>query len=51
MAEAAGENRFVPLLQQNLREDENAARLIYEQVEPITREYLARASWGAKADR
>jgi ferritin-like metal-binding protein YciE len=51
MAEAAGENRFVPLLQQNLREDENAARLIYEQVEPITRKYLARASSGAKADR
>jgi ferritin-like metal-binding protein YciE len=51
LAEGVGETRFVPLLQQNLREDENAARLIYEQVEPITRKYLARMSSGAKADR
>ena len=51
MAEAAGESRFVPLHPQNLTEDENAARLIYEQVEPITRKYLSRASSGAKADR
>ena len=51
MAEAAGESRFVPLLRQNLTEDENAARLIYEQVEPITRKYLSRASSGQKADR
>jgi ferritin-like metal-binding protein YciE len=51
MAEAAGQSRFVPLLQQNLREDENAARMIYEQVEPVTRKYLARASSGVKADR
>lgn len=51
MAEAAGEGRFVSALKQNLQEDENAARLIYEQIEPVTRIYLSRVSSGQKADR
>jgi ferritin-like metal-binding protein YciE len=51
MAEAAGHSRFIPSLQQTLREEENAARQINELIEPITRKYLARASSGAKADR
>ena len=51
MAEAAGEGRFVAALKQNLQEDETAARLIYEQIEPVTRIYLSRVSEGRKADR
>lgn len=51
MAQVAGETRFVSALQQNLREDENAAQMIKDQVEPITRKYLARIAAGEKADR
>jgi ferritin-like metal-binding protein YciE len=51
MAEAAGESRFLTALNQNLREDENAAQMIKDMVEPITRKYLERAASGAKADR
>ena len=51
MAEASGHSRFVSALQQNLREDEKAAQMIKDMVEPITRKYLARASSGQKADR
>jgi ferritin-like metal-binding protein YciE len=51
MAEAAGETRFLTALNQNLREDENAAQMIKDMVEPITRKYLERAAAGAKADR
>lgn len=51
IAEAAGHGRFVPALQQTLREEENAARQIADLIEPITRKYLARANSGAKADR
>jgi len=51
MAEAAGESRFLTALNQNLREDENAAQMIKDMVEPITRKYLARAAAGEKADR
>ena len=51
MAEAAGESRFLSALNQNLREDERAAQLIKDMIEPITRKYLSRASSGQKADR
>ena len=51
MAEVVGETRFVTALQQNLREDEKAAQMIKDQVEPITRKYLARIAAGEKADR
>ena len=51
MAEVAGESRFLTALNQNLREDENAAQMIKDMVEPITRKYLARAAAGDKADR
>lgn len=51
MAEAAGGSKYVTALNQNLREDENAAQLIKDMVEPITRKYLERAARGEKADR
>ena len=51
MAEVVGETRFVTALQQNLREDENAAQMIKDMVEPITRKYMARIAAGEKADR
>jgi ferritin-like metal-binding protein YciE len=51
MAEAAGESRFLTALNQNLREDEKAAQMIKDMVEPITRKYLERAASGQKADR
>jgi ferritin-like metal-binding protein YciE len=51
MAEVAGETRFMTALNQNLREDENAAQMIKDMVEPITRKYLQRAAAGEKADR
>ena len=51
MAEVAGESRFLTALQQNLREDEQAAQMIKDMVEPITRKYLERAARGEKADR
>ncbi len=51
MAEAAGESKYVTALNQNLREDENAAQLIKDMVEPITRKYLERAARGEKSDR
>lgn len=51
MAEIVGETRFLTALQQNLREDENAAQMIKDQVEPITRTYMARIAAGEKADR
>jgi ferritin-like metal-binding protein YciE len=51
MAEAAGHQRFVPALQETLREEENAALAIYALIEPITRKYLMREAEGKKADR
>ncbi|NNM71258.1 DUF892 family protein [Enterovirga aerilata] len=51
MAEVAGESRFLTALNQNLREDEKAAQMIKDMVEPITRKYLERAAAGEKADR
>ncbi|WP_243369123.1 ferritin-like domain-containing protein [Microvirga solisilvae] len=51
MAEAAGHQRFVPALQETLREEEKAAQAIYDLIEPITLKYLSREAQGLKADR
>lgn len=51
MAEAAGHQRFVPALQQTLKEEENAARQINELIVPITQKYLALSAAGDKASR
>jgi ferritin-like metal-binding protein YciE len=51
MAEAAGHQRFVPALQETLREEENAAKAIYALIEPITLKYLSREAQELKADR
>jgi ferritin-like metal-binding protein YciE len=51
MAEAAGFSRFVPGLQETLREEQKTAQLIHDQIEPITRKYLEREAQGLKADR
>ena len=51
MAEVAGQQRFIPALQQTLKEEENAARQINELIVPITQKYMARSGAGEKADR
>ena len=51
MAEAAGQQRFIPALQETLREEEKAAQAIRDMIEPITRKYLMREAQGLKADR
>lgn len=51
MAEAAGHQRFVPALEETLREEEKTAQAIRDMVEPITRKYLTREAQGKKADR
>ncbi len=51
MAEAAGHQRFVPALQETLREEEKTAQAIYDMIEPITQKYLMREAQGLKADR
>lgn len=51
ITEAAGQSRFIPALQLSLKEEQTTAQLIYDQIEPITRKYLMRASSGQKADR
>lgn len=51
MAEAAGHQRFVPALQETLREEEKTAQAIRDMIEPITRKYLMREAQGLKADR
>lgn len=51
MAEAAGHQRFIPALQETLREEEKTAQLIYDMIEPITLKYLSREAQGLKADR
>jgi ferritin-like metal-binding protein YciE len=51
MAEAAGYSRFVPALQETLREEQKTAQLIHDQIEPITLQYLAREAQDLKADR
>jgi ferritin-like metal-binding protein YciE len=51
ITEAAGHGKFVSLLQQSLREEENAARLVLEQVKPLTMRYLELEARGAQANR
>ncbi|AWM88804.1 ferritin-like domain-containing protein [Microvirga sp. 17 mud 1-3] len=51
MAQATGYDRFVPALEETLREEQKTAELIRNQVEPITRKYLMREAQGLKADR
>jgi ferritin-like metal-binding protein YciE len=51
MAEAAGHQRFIPALQETLREEEKTAQAIRDMIEPITRKYLMREAQGLKADR
>jgi ferritin-like metal-binding protein YciE len=51
MAETAGHQRFIPALQQSLKEEESTARQINELIVPITQKYLLRAGQGEKADR
>ena len=51
MAEAAGHQRFIPALQDTLREEEKTAQAIRDMIEPITRKYLMREAEGKKADR
>ncbi|SCY45604.1 ferritin-like domain-containing protein [Microvirga guangxiensis] len=51
MAQAAGHQRFVPALQETLREEEKTAQAIYDMIEPITLKYLSREAQGLKADR
>lgn len=51
MAQAAGHQKFVPALQETLREEEKTAQAIYDMIEPITLKYLSREAQGLKADR
>jgi len=51
IAQAAGDSQNVPAFQQSLREEENAARLIGEQIEPVTRRYLELERSGQQANR
>jgi ferritin-like metal-binding protein YciE len=51
MAEFTGHPRFVPALQESLREEEKTAQAIRDQIEMITRRYLEREAQGLKADR
>jgi len=51
MAEATGHSRFVPALQETLREEQKTAQLIHDQIEAITLQYLTREAKGLKADR
>jgi ferritin-like metal-binding protein YciE len=40
MAEAAGDQRHIPLLQQTLQEEEEFSRFCQAQVVPITKKYM-----------
>jgi ferritin-like metal-binding protein YciE len=51
IAQAAADTQNIPALQQSLREEENAARLVGEQIEAVTRRYLQLEQSGEKADR
>ena len=51
MAEASGNQRFIPGLQETLREEEKTAQAVYDMIEPITRKFLTRSAQGQKADR
>lgn len=51
MAEASGNQKFIPGLQETLREEEKTAQAVYDMIEPITRKFLMRSAQGQKADR
>ncbi|UVF19760.1 ferritin-like domain-containing protein [Microvirga terrae] len=51
MAEASGNQKFIPGLQQTLAEEEKTAQAVYDMIEPITRKFLTRSAQGQKADR
>ncbi|WP_262297282.1 ferritin-like domain-containing protein [Microvirga sesbaniae] len=51
MAEASGNQKFIPGLQETLREEEKTAQAVYDMIEPITRKFLTRSAQGQKADR
>jgi ferritin-like metal-binding protein YciE len=51
MADAAGHSRFIPALEETLREEQKTAQAIHDMIEPITRKYLMREAQGLKADR
>ena len=51
IAQAASDSQNIPTFQQSLREEENAARLIGEQIEPVTRRYLELERSGRQANR
>jgi ferritin-like metal-binding protein YciE len=51
MAEASGNQKFIPALQESLREEEKTAQAVYDMIEPITQKFLTRSAQGLKADR
>ena len=51
MAEASGNQKFVPALQESLREEEKTAQAVYDMIVPITQKFLTRSAQGLKADR
>ena len=51
MAEASGNQKFIPALQETLREEEKTAQAVYYMIEPITQKFLTRSAQGLKADR
>jgi ferritin-like metal-binding protein YciE len=51
MAEASGNQKFIPGLQESLREEEKTAQAVYDMIEPITQKFLTRSAQGLKADR
>ncbi len=51
MAEASGNQKFIPGLQESLREEEKTAQAVYNMIEPITQKFLTRSAQGLKADR
>ncbi len=51
MAEASGNQKFIPGLQETLREEEKTAQAVYDMIEPITQKFLTRSAQGLKADR
>src|SRR3712207_9567718 len=51
MAEASGNQKFIPPLQESLREEERTAQAVYDMIEPITLKFLSRSAQGLKADR
>ena len=51
IAEAGGFLKHVPALRETLQEEEKTARLIYDQIEAVTHQYLRRESKGLRGDR